>query len=44
MKKISKILALSLICMLLVACGGKPSDMSDNAYEVGMIKMINYLY
>lgn len=36
MKKITKILALSFICLMLVACGGKPEGMSDDAYETGI--------
>lgn len=35
MKKYVKTFCLLAFCFMLVACGGKPSDMSDNAYEVG---------
>lgn len=35
MKNLFKGMILGMLCIMLVACGGKPSDMSDNGYEIG---------
>lgn len=35
MKKLSEGLLITMLCIALVACGGKPSGMSDDDYETG---------